>query len=133
MGFFAVTYTRWQQNQAVKAKHKHLVARRNTVQMIFRNAIAHTREIFPPRQEIAATNASSHFGDLRGRSTCQAGNGPIDQTTAGLKVWRRATVKRPTGPLEKPPRKRAHRYRSYHARTSPRILFSRMWQHMVPF
>lgn len=30
----------------------------------------------PQRQEIAATNASSHLGDLRGRSTCQAGNGP---------------------------------------------------------
>lgn len=98
--------------------------------MILRDAIARTqaREISPPRQEIAATNASSHFGDLRGRSTCQAGNGPIDQTTAGLKVWRRATVKRPT--LEKPPRRSAHRYRSYHARTSPRI---RMWKHVVPF
>lgn len=98
--------------------------------MIFRNAIGYTRarEISPPRQEIAATNASSHFGDLRGRSTCQAGNGPIDQTTAGLKVWRRATVKRSTGPLEKPSRRRAHRYRSYYARTILRIPFRRMFR-----
>lgn len=46
-------------------------------------ARAHTRththepeKSSPQQQEIAATNASSHLGDLRGRSTCQAGNGP---------------------------------------------------------
>lgn len=60
-----------------------------------------TRNLFPAARNRGNKRESSHLGDLRGRSTCQAGNGPIDQTTAVLKVWRRATVKRPTGPAWK--------------------------------
>lgn len=54
------------------------------------------------REGIAGANTSSHLDDLRERWTCQAGNGPIEQTRAASK----SGVARPWNGqslLEKPP------------------------------
>lgn len=69
---------------------------------IFKRSIERGTLPIRKREEIAGANTSSHFGDLRERSTCQAGNGPIEQTKAASK----SGVARPWNGqslLEKPP------------------------------